>query len=53
MGLTSFFKVGNVALVNGSVSTHNGLIGMLERAEIDIAIADLALTFPRAEVQQT
>ena len=36
---------------NGKVSTHNGLMGMLEREEIDIALADLALTLQRAEVK--
>ncbi|XP_023328481.1 glutamate receptor ionotropic, kainate 2 [Eurytemora carolleeae] len=34
----------------GKVSQFNGLIGMLERSEIDIALADLSLTFTRSEV---
>ena len=34
----------------GKVSEFNGLIGMLERSEIDIALADLSLTFTRSEV---
>ena len=34
----------------GRVSTHNGLIGMLERGEIDVALADLSLTQPRSQV---
>ena len=34
----------------GKVSTHNGLIGMLERGEIDVALADLSFTYSRSQV---
>ena len=35
----------------GKQSTNNGLIGMLERDEIDVALASLSLTFDRSKVE--
>ena len=35
------------------MSTHNGLIGMLERGEIDIALSDFALTSSRTQVAKS
>ncbi len=35
--------------VRDKVSTSDGLIGMLERGEVDIAITDLSLTLERAQ----
>jgi hypothetical protein len=37
-------------VVKNKTSTSDGLIGMLERGEIDIAITDLSLTLQRAQV---
>ncbi|XP_023344678.1 glutamate receptor ionotropic, kainate 3 [Eurytemora carolleeae] len=34
----------------GKTSQFNGLIGMLERSEIDVALSDLSLTFTRSQV---
>ena len=34
----------------GKTSENNGLIGMLERGEIDLALTDLSLTYPRTKV---
>ena len=36
--------------MNDRVVTHNGLIGMLEANEIDIALTDLSLTYQRGKV---
>ncbi len=36
---------------NKTNSTSDGLIGMLERGEVDIAITDLSLTLERAQVE--
>ena len=35
----------------GKTSVFNGLIGMLERGEIDLAVTDLSLTYLRAQVR--
>jgi len=36
--------------IRNRTSTFDGLIGMLERGEIDVALADLSLTPARAQV---
>ena len=36
--------------IGNRTSTFDGLIGMLERGEIDVALADLSLTPARAQV---
>lgn len=36
----------------GSKFTYNGLIGMLERDEIDLAVGDLSFTSERAQVSK-
>ena len=51
LGLSvSYIQVEGGVRNKGKVSQFNGLIGMLERSEIDIALADLSLTFTRSEV---
>jgi len=43
-------KVPGGVMNRGKISQFNGLIGMLERGEIDIAVADLTLTHSRNQV---
>ena len=45
-----FVKVEGGMRHKGKTSQFNGLIGMLERSEIDVALADLSLTFTRSQV---
>ena len=45
-----YFQLSNSTIVNDRVVTHNGLIGMLEANEIDIALTDLSLTYQRGKV---
>ena len=44
-------KVDEEVNINGKKSTHNGLIGMLERGEIDIAVSSLSQTLSRTKVK--
>ena len=37
--------------MNGHKVTHNGMIGMLEAKEVDIALSDLSLTYNRGQVR--
>ncbi|XP_023322918.1 glutamate receptor ionotropic, kainate 2 isoform X2 [Eurytemora carolleeae] len=43
-------KVPGGVINRGKVSQFNGLIGMLERGEIDVAVTDLSLTYARKQV---
>ena len=45
-----FVKVEGGMKHKGKTSQFNGLIGMLERSEIDVALSDLSLTFTRSQV---
>ena len=47
-----FEQVTGGVINRGKISQFNGLIGMLERGEIDVAVADLTLTYSRNQVSQ-
>ena len=44
------FKVAGGIKRRGRRSQFNGLIGMLERGEIDVAVSDLGLSYARSKV---
>ena len=48
--LHEIFQVPKGVVNKGKVSQFNGLIGMLERGEIDVAVTDLSLTYSRNQV---
>ena len=50
---SDIFQLSKTVRFRGRKVTHNGLIGMLEGGEIDIALADLSLTYKRAVVNNT
>jgi hypothetical protein len=42
---------GGVTTIDNRTSSFDGLIGMLERGEIDVALADLSLTSSRTQAK--